>query len=512
MKSRWVLAIILVFALFLRLYQVSAIPPSLNWDEASLGYNAFSIAQTLRDEHGEFLPVARFIAFGDYKPPVYIYLAALAIKVFGLSDFSVRLASVLAGTGMVLLAYLISCELFKKQRVSLLAATLVAISPWAIFFSRGAFEANLATFLELVGIYLFIKGARLRAAIFFALTFYTFNSYRIFTPLIVGALSLIYWPGLKKTLVFGFLLTIFLLPIIPHLLSSEGKLRFYEVTWLNDLAPIDLSISRKQVDGNSIISKIIHNRRIVYLQEFLQHYTDDFRAEFLFYSGDVNPRLSVQGQGEMYWVELPLLLVGLYTLLRRRDKPAMVLLAWIFLAPIPGAFARETPHALRSLQMMPALLLAAALGLSQIRWKGIVIGAYIFLFAAFLHNYFVQFPRDYAVIWQYGYKQAVEEAAAIKDNHDRVVVTGQYGRPYIYFLLYSKYPPEQYWQTRVVSRDNFGFWDVSSFDKYIFGFKDQKLGRTLYVLGTADQVPSGRLLKTITAPDGSTIFSLVETN
>src|SRR3989338_5109749 len=113
MKNKWLLVIILAFALFLRLYQVSAIPPSLNWDEASLGYNAFSIAQTLRDEHGEFLPVARFIAFGDYKPPVYIYFAALAIKVFGLSDFSVRLVSALAGTGMVLLVYLISCELFK---------------------------------------------------------------------------------------------------------------------------------------------------------------------------------------------------------------------------------------------------------------------------------------------------------------------------------------------------------------------------------------------------------------
>jgi hypothetical protein len=40
----------------------------LTWDEASLGYNAWSIALTGRDEHAKFLPYDAFAAFGDYKP------------------------------------------------------------------------------------------------------------------------------------------------------------------------------------------------------------------------------------------------------------------------------------------------------------------------------------------------------------------------------------------------------------------------------------------------------------
>lgn len=96
-KDKILLVVVVFLAFVLRFYQLGSNPPSLYWDEASLGYNAFSIATTLRDEHGEFLPLTRFIAFGDYKAPGYIYAAAAAVKLFGLSELTVRLSSALAG-------------------------------------------------------------------------------------------------------------------------------------------------------------------------------------------------------------------------------------------------------------------------------------------------------------------------------------------------------------------------------------------------------------------------------
>ncbi|HSW75705.1 MAG TPA: hypothetical protein VLG50_01565, partial [Candidatus Saccharimonadales bacterium] len=73
MKLKYVLLVILFAAAFLRLYQLSSIPGSLNQDEAAIGYNAYSILKTGADEHGKFLPLS-LQSFGDWKLPVYEYI------------------------------------------------------------------------------------------------------------------------------------------------------------------------------------------------------------------------------------------------------------------------------------------------------------------------------------------------------------------------------------------------------------------------------------------------------
>src|SRR3989344_6701054 len=92
------LTLIIVLAAILRFWHVTQTPPALYWDEVSLGYNAYSILKTARDEHGKFLPLTNFGAFGDYKPPAYIYATVPSIAVFGLNEFAVRFPSALFGT------------------------------------------------------------------------------------------------------------------------------------------------------------------------------------------------------------------------------------------------------------------------------------------------------------------------------------------------------------------------------------------------------------------------------
>ena len=65
------LVLLLLLFLTTRLWSMKEAPPSVYWDEASIGYNAFSVSQTLKDEWGEFLPI-HFRAFGEFKLPVYI--------------------------------------------------------------------------------------------------------------------------------------------------------------------------------------------------------------------------------------------------------------------------------------------------------------------------------------------------------------------------------------------------------------------------------------------------------
>jgi len=88
----YILAVILIAAAVVRFIKLDQVPPSLNWDEVAAGYNAYTIANWGADEYGNKFPIV-FKSFGDDKHPVHIYLTALIVKVFGLSDFSARAGS-----------------------------------------------------------------------------------------------------------------------------------------------------------------------------------------------------------------------------------------------------------------------------------------------------------------------------------------------------------------------------------------------------------------------------------
>ena len=116
-KVTFILACIVGLALFLRIYKVTQIPPSLSWDEVSIGYNAYSILKTGRDEHGKFFPVDAFVAYGDYKPVLPVYLTVPFVALFGLNELAVRLPSVIAGTLTVFLTYFLVLGLFGKLKI-----------------------------------------------------------------------------------------------------------------------------------------------------------------------------------------------------------------------------------------------------------------------------------------------------------------------------------------------------------------------------------------------------------
>src|SRR3989338_88548 len=86
----------LILAAALRLFGLTRYPAGLNADEAALGYNAYSLLLTGKDEHGHSWPV-NLESFGDFKPAGYAYLLIPFIKIFGLTEFAVRLPSAIFG-------------------------------------------------------------------------------------------------------------------------------------------------------------------------------------------------------------------------------------------------------------------------------------------------------------------------------------------------------------------------------------------------------------------------------
>lgn len=531
----------MILAFVLRFWALGVNPPSLYWDEVSQGYNAYSILKTGHDEHKELFPIARFQAFGDYKAPVYIYLDVLPIAIFGQSEFAVRFPSALFGTLTVLVCYFLVLELFfenkRKQAIAAFSAFFLAISPWHIQLSRVAYEANIATFFTITGLFLFLISVRkdikffLLSIISFVIAFYSFNAHRVFIPLLFLLLLILNYKKLfqnkKHTIISGFIGLLMLIPFLLYLRSPESRLRFNEVNIFSDISTIELS-NRLVADDKSFVGKALDNRRVLYALSYVKHYFDFQDPSYLFFKGDQNPRFSTQENGELYLFMLPLILIGIYRIVRAQDKNKYLLFGWFILAPVAAATARETPHALRSETFIPIYEIFAGVGFYYFckflhQFKKYMIGYImlaIFVFIAlfsvldFLHNYYVHLPQKYSQDFQYGYKQTIDDVEKIKNRYDRIIFTNAYGRAYIYVLWYGGYQPSEFWKEGIVSRDAFGFYNVGSFGKYEFNAPNlvntSEGERVLYV-GSPSEIPKdGRIIDIIKFLDGKSAFVIAE--
>lgn len=523
------LVVILVIAFFLRFYKLSEVPISLYWDEVSLGYNAYSILKTGHDEHNVFMPFTNFAAFGDYKPPLYIYSAVPAIAIFGLNEFAVRFPSALFGVLTVLLTYCLTKKLTENKTISLIAALFLAISPWHLQFSRGAFEANLGLFFSTLGIYLFLniqkyKWLLLPALIAFIAAMYTFTGQRLFVPLIL----IILFFQFRKNLIENLKLSIVSIAIAAVIFwpmfkfatqTIEGRLRFDEVTIFKDLDPINESVKYREKDNFAWWSNIAHNRRLFYFREYLIHYFDAFNPSFLFSFGDVNPRLSIQAVGELYYIDLPLILAGLYFLVLKKQKYRLLIIGWLLISPLGPATARETPHALRMIHILPVFQIIAAYGAfnfyksisSKKTFVLIVSAALITNFLFYVHMYYKHWPINYSGAWQYGYSQLVEELKPLYENSDQIIVSNYLGRAYIYFLFYMPIEPKYYWETKNAYKDKFAFHHVDGFGEFRFVDSLDSVeikGKTVFAMPPGITPSNFKVIKKITDPKGKVIFEI----
>ncbi len=440
---------------------------------------------------------------------------------------------------MVWLTYLLIKELFandqrlKTNGLAVLAALLLAISPWHLQLSRVAFEAMLAAAFNLAAVYFFVKAAHksswylIPSAVFFVLTLYTFNSNRLFTPLLLIALSLIYfkklWQMKKLVLVAAILGVVLSLPLVPYLRSPESKLRWHEVNIFSDLEVIKISNRRIAADGGNRIAKLIHHRYLGHAANFLHHYFDHFKGKYLFITGDSNPRFSTQQTGQLYLIEGPLLLAGLYFLFTTKyKKAAYLILAWFFLGPIPAATARETPHALRTLSMLPAPQIIIALGMVKlyelVKFKKLylfLVSCFLFLeFARFQYLYYRSYPTEFSGEWLTQYPPLVHYLKSVESSYQQIFVTPDFGRPYIYFLFYGQVDPADYQQEAQTTRtgDAFGFFDVHALGKYKFDAPDltQPQANTLYIIRPRDVPPGNQLVTTVPDITGRDQFMIIK--
>lgn len=487
------ISVIFIIAALLRLYKFDQIPISPDWDEAAIGYNAYSILKTGKDEYGTFLPFT-FRSFNDYKPPLYIYLTVPFIKIFGLTVFSVRMVSVLSGLASVIGVYLLSrilLDTFLYQRsknrkdqyllnllndsVPLVSAGLLAISPWHIQFSRPAFEANLGVALNIWVFYFFFKSLKhpkfwFLTSIFTVLSLYAYHAERVFIPLMLILLTLSFRDTLnkhKKHLVLPVIIGIMCsIPIIVGLFNQSSLERLSGTSAFNKQFEI-LQRSTKKLEWDKqhgyILGELLNNRRFEWIKTITASYLSHFSLRWLTITGDLQ-RHHAPDMGLLYVWEVPFILLGLLVLLKINSNLCWFFIGWILIAPIAAAFTYETPHAVRTLVFLPVYQILEAPGLilflrkcfEFIKNKKIIpkligissilifVGIICFNFLYYLDKYFILMNYEYAQYWQYGYKEAYEYTASHIHQYDKIIVSDTLEEPYIFYLFYSAYDPETY--------------------------------------------------------------------
>lgn len=532
----------MILAAFLRLWQLGNVPVSPDWDEAALGYNAYSILKTGKDEYGTFLP-RTLRSFDDYKPPLYTYLVIPSVAAFGLNTWATRLPSAIMGILAVAGVYFLVGELIRKKNTLMphLTALLLAVSPWHLQFSRIAFEANSGITLNIWGVFAFLRGLHsaswmMFSAFLFGVSLYAYHSERIFVPLLVVILAILWRHELfvdKKKVALGILVgLITVLPLIPVVLDKTSVTRLKGTSRLSDTTGLLMrSVAKLDDDRKSgnTIGAIFDNRRLVYAKTLIDGYISHFSFRWLFITGD-NDRHHAPDNALLYLWELPFLLAGLFVVWRGGGRLAALVYSWILIAPIAASPTSETPHAIRSLVVLPMLQFCVAAGIMEAaayfsklyKRKGLArllaaSGAIIttILIAAntiyYFHMYYAHMNREYSQFWQYGYAQAVQYAEANKSKYDKIVVSTALEQPHMFFLFYTVYDPVKYLANGGTSSG--GFAEVKNrFDIYEFRpisnwTKEIHDGTVLYI-GSPKEIPGGT--KVIPYLDGTDAIRISE--
>lgn len=499
MKNKLVFIIVLL-AVFLRLYNLNKVPPALFSDEVDLGYQAYSFLKTGRDYFGNFLPV-HFHSFADFRTPLYLYAAVPTVAIFGLNEWGVRLPAAVFGSLTVLSLYLLILKLAKKQNLALVSAMILAITPWHLHYSRAGFEVTSMLFFLTMGFWLFLKEIEEKRGFFLSaltlgLCLYTYAPVKLFLPLLLGILV-----AIKKREIFKtetkerlFSLIMFLLIIFPIIKSTfwgQGNFRFDYINIFSDrevavgvdrLRLNDASIGKEVVPGIKppLISYIFHNKPISWFSKFFGNYLSAFSAEFIFSKGDLNLRHSLPDFGLLLFLFSPFCLLG-FVLVFSDFKNNIFWLSWFFLAPVSSGLTLDgANHASRLSFLIIPLVYFTARGflvtlvfLQKLKFGRIIvliiIGALIFNFSYYLHFYCFHYPQVSEKEWHYGLKQAIEEVVKIEGQYPRVYFSSTFEPPLIFYLFWSRYPPALFNAGLLEEVEDSGFKGKVLAKKYYFG-------------------------------------------
>jgi 4-amino-4-deoxy-L-arabinose transferase-like glycosyltransferase len=366
-SRKWLIAAALALPVIVAYsFDLGRAPIYLHHDEVFVSLNAQSIASTGRDPSGERMPLYFHIAGDVWQTPISIYFTALFLKWLTVSEALVRVPALLVGLVSIVLIYLVAKRLFHSERLALVAAALLSLTPAHFIHSRLAFD-HLYPLVFVLGWLLCLLMAlesyewrRIFAGtLLLGIGVYSYLASLVLMPvyLVLTCLALFdsgkraAQPYVAAAVGFALPLTLLVPWLLRHPAQYSQHVRMYKLYDAN-LNP--LQGARDLLSHTSITERV----SVWYTY---------FNPSFLFFGGDASLVHSTREVGVFLLPLAVFLPLGIFHLAVSRKTPIQRTLLWgFFTAPMAGAIVAEYYRISRALVMLPFAILIATYGVDYL--------------------------------------------------------------------------------------------------------------------------------------------------
>jgi hypothetical protein len=448
-------SIVSIFFSWVLLTDLGNNPAGLFCDEAEIGIRARELL-SWKLFHGHFL---FFYHHFDYTNMGSLPLLTTApfVLVLGLSDFSVRLASIVYAAAAIPFLVLFVRRIgwsFGEAGVIAFAA-----SPVYIHFARINFGQSPSILCVAIGLYCYAIAKDetswkwpAAAGSSIALSAYGNGAFYLAGPVILASL------GIGEFVVNRFAYRRYR----DLLFAGTAAI----ACWVPVLVrwKTDPNFMRRFHDKTGSEGSIVSVDR---LHAIVENYGRYFSLDYLFFKGESGLpggyvlRHSVPGAGELQYLLLPLILLGIVGVVTIADSKTRLFgsmgIALAMLYPIPDAIATpktSPPYTVTAMATMFFVPILAALGAHRlITWlqgreisiilrprisSGILLGLALAAGASFFTGPYANYPNVAAGYygWQFGPRQAVDDFKKYRNDYDRYQMDGDFNEAYIFLDFY----------------------------------------------------------------------------
>lgn len=293
------------------------------------------------------VPSLRFIPLQDGKTPFFMWSMVPLLKIFSDPLLAGRLLSVLSGFGTLLGCLAIGWKFFNK-RIAVIAAGLVAVTPFFVFFDRMALVDSMLTCFSVW-------------SLFFGLWLVRYP--RLDLAMILGYVLGLGWltktSGISNLVTMPFVFITFPWSKKLKLLSFLKTVGLFVISYA--IAVIMFNILRLGPEFDKLSSR--DNDYLFPLSKFFQTPWDPFV-----------PHLSDIGQWSLLLLGVPLSLAicfGIVLIFRKRQRVGFSIFFWSLIPLLYEMIFIKAYTARYALYFLPGLILLAAVGLDWIflRWN-----------------------------------------------------------------------------------------------------------------------------------------------
>ncbi len=481
---------ILILGNLVRMFGIDIFPNAFNCDEASSGYEAYSLLNYGIDRTGNSWPV-HLVAWGSGQNALYSYIMIPFIKILGLNLFAVRLPMAIIGCISLILIYV----LLKKttnNKLALIGLFFFVICPWHIMKSRWGLESNLFPDMILLAITFLIFGITNKNKILFYFSFvtmglsaYAYGTSYFFLPffvsLVLGLLILKKRIKIRQALLAGIISVFIATPLIIFIIINNF-----------DLPQVKLgviTIPRLETNRYEEISSIF-SKDFFYVS--IKNFINSIKILVL--QQDSLQWNSLNFYGITYVFSLPFTIIGLRKMFSKKYKDNIfinIINLW-FLVSVALLFVCDPNINRINIIIIPYIIYTIFGIYSTLEYdqtlKTTLLLFYFLTFLGFTNQYTkIDFNKNY--VFEAGIGEMLNYVETL--NADNIYLSTNIKEPYIYVLFYEKTNPNEFINTVKYYKNNKNSFDiVKEFGKYKFRIPNNfdNTSNNVYVLKKQENI------------------------